>query len=62
VTHYAGDDRAALPFLQRAIQLDPNFAMAHAKLLDGYFITLPARLQSNQLELITNSLRTPEEH
>jgi len=31
-SHSDGDDHAALPFLQRAIQLDPNFAMAYSKL------------------------------
>jgi DNA-binding winged helix-turn-helix (wHTH) protein/tetratricopeptide (TPR) repeat protein len=31
-THNAGDDRAAVPFLQRAIRLDPKFAMAYVKL------------------------------
>ena len=30
--NYAGDDPAAVPFLQRAIQLDPNFALAYVKL------------------------------
>ncbi|MFY9559080.1 MAG: winged helix-turn-helix domain-containing protein [Terriglobales bacterium] len=29
-------DRASLPFLWRAIELDPNFAMAHAKLATVY--------------------------
>jgi tetratricopeptide (TPR) repeat protein len=31
-THFQGDDPAAVPFLRRAIQLDPNFAMAYIKL------------------------------
>jgi len=31
-THMGSDDRAAVPFFQRAIQLDPNFAMAYIKL------------------------------
>jgi tetratricopeptide (TPR) repeat protein len=31
-THVDGDFHAAVPFLQRAIQLDPNFAMAYVKL------------------------------
>ena len=35
-SHSDGDDRAAVPFLQRAIQLDPNFAMAYAKLAAVY--------------------------
>jgi len=29
-------DRASLPFLNRAVELDPNFAMAHAKLATVY--------------------------
>ena len=29
-------DRAAIPFLRRAIELDPNFAMAHASLATLY--------------------------
>jgi tetratricopeptide (TPR) repeat protein len=29
--HEGGDQNAAVPFLQRAIQLDPNFAMAYSK-------------------------------
>ena len=32
-----GDDAAAVPFLQRAINLDPNFAMAYAALGTSYF-------------------------
>ncbi|HEX8801973.1 MAG TPA: protein kinase, partial [Terriglobales bacterium] len=36
-THYAGDERAALPLFQRAIQLDPNFAVAYVKLGVLYF-------------------------
>ena len=32
-----GDPAAAVPFLQRAIRLDPNFAMAYAFLGDSYF-------------------------
>jgi eukaryotic-like serine/threonine-protein kinase len=30
--HAAGDDFASIPFYKRAIELDPNFAMAHARL------------------------------
>ena len=37
-------DRASLPFLRRAIELDPNFAMAHAKLATVYI-----NLQENTL-------------
>ena len=29
-THYAKGDTAALPFFKRAVELDPNFAMAYA--------------------------------
>jgi eukaryotic-like serine/threonine-protein kinase len=32
-----GDPATAVPFLQRAIHLDPNFAMAYALLGDSYF-------------------------
>lgn len=32
-----GDDAAAVPLLQRAIRLDPNFAMAYAALGTSYF-------------------------
>ena len=35
--HVDGDFHAAVPFLQRAIQLDPNFAMAYSKLGVIYF-------------------------
>jgi tetratricopeptide (TPR) repeat protein len=34
--HSAGDDLAAAPFYKRAIELDPNFAMAHARLAVVY--------------------------
>ena len=30
------DDAAAIPFFQRAISLDPNFAMAYARLGTEY--------------------------
>jgi tetratricopeptide (TPR) repeat protein len=34
--HSAGDDLAAAPFYKRAIELDPNFAMAYARLAVVY--------------------------
>jgi tetratricopeptide (TPR) repeat protein len=36
VQSVGADDAAAMPFLQRAIQLDPNFALAYAKLGTSY--------------------------
>jgi eukaryotic-like serine/threonine-protein kinase len=39
-----GDDAAAVPLLQRAIHLDPNFAMAYAALGASYFNLGEARL------------------
>ena len=35
--HYEKDDQASLPYLQRAIQLDPNFAMAYRIMGVAYF-------------------------
>ena len=35
--HQVGEDLAALPFYQRAVELDPNFAMAYARLGTVYF-------------------------
>jgi tetratricopeptide (TPR) repeat protein len=35
--HQVGDDLGALPFYQHAIELDPNFAMAYARLGTVYF-------------------------
>lgn len=32
VKHSAGDDLASIPFYKRALELDPNFAMAYARL------------------------------
>jgi tetratricopeptide (TPR) repeat protein/predicted Ser/Thr protein kinase len=32
-----GDDRAAIPFLKHAVELDPNFALAHARLGAAYW-------------------------
>jgi eukaryotic-like serine/threonine-protein kinase len=39
-----GDDAAAVPLLQRAIRLDPNFAMAYAALGTSYYNLGEARL------------------
>ena len=36
VRHAEGDDLAAVPFYKRAIELDPNFAMAYARLGTAY--------------------------
>lgn len=36
-TRLTQGDKAALPLFQRAIELDPNFAMAYARLGSGYF-------------------------
>ena len=35
--HQVGDDLGALPLYQRAVELDPNFAMAYARLGTVYF-------------------------
>jgi len=44
VKHEAGDELAALPLYQRAAELDPNFAMAYARLGAAY-----ANLGQNEL-------------
>ncbi len=36
-THYAKGDTAALPFYKRAVELDPNFAMAYAAMSVAYY-------------------------
>ncbi|HXX13452.1 MAG TPA: protein kinase [Candidatus Eremiobacteraceae bacterium] len=36
-TDYAKGDTAALPFFQRAVELDPNFAMAYGWMTTAYF-------------------------
>ncbi|MBZ5705917.1 MAG: protein kinase [Acidobacteriia bacterium] len=35
--HQVGEDLAALPFYQRAVELDPNFAMAYARMGTVYY-------------------------
>jgi DNA-binding winged helix-turn-helix (wHTH) protein/tetratricopeptide (TPR) repeat protein len=45
-----GDERAAIPFLQRAIELDPDFAMAYAVLGQAY-------ANSEETELAVESTR-----
>jgi len=35
--HQVGDDLSALPFYQHAVELDPNFAMAYARMGTVYF-------------------------
>ena len=34
--HYKGDYRGAIPFYKKAIELDPNFALAYVRLADVY--------------------------
>jgi serine/threonine protein kinase/Tfp pilus assembly protein PilF len=36
-TRLANGDKAAIPFFERASELDPNFAMAYARAATGYF-------------------------
>jgi tetratricopeptide (TPR) repeat protein len=36
---YRADDHGAIPFYKRALELDPNFAMAYARLGTAYFNT-----------------------
>ena len=43
-------DRASLPFLNRAVELDPNFAMAHAKLATVYINLQEASLSTASAE------------
>jgi eukaryotic-like serine/threonine-protein kinase len=47
--HLKTDDSAAVPYLTRAVQLDPNFAMAHATL--GIAYSNLTRLQQANVEL-----------
>ncbi len=43
-------ERASLPFLNRAVELDPNFAMAHAKLATVYINLQEASLSTASAE------------
>ncbi len=45
----AGGDGHAIPFLEHAIQLDPNFAMAYARLGTAYFNTNQSALAATAL-------------
>jgi len=46
----ARGDRASLPFLRRAIELDPNFAMAHAKLASVYINLQETNLSAESIQ------------
>ncbi len=46
-TWYTQGEEAAVPFLKRAIELDPNFAMAYARLGTAYFNLSQAGLASD---------------
>jgi tetratricopeptide (TPR) repeat protein/predicted Ser/Thr protein kinase len=45
-----GDSAAAVPFFQRAIQLDPNFAMAYASLGTSYWVIAETRLGADNMK------------
>jgi tetratricopeptide (TPR) repeat protein/predicted Ser/Thr protein kinase len=45
-----GDSAAAVPFFQRAIQLDPNFAMAYASLGTSYWVLAETSLGEENME------------
>jgi serine/threonine protein kinase len=45
-----GDSAAAVPFFQRAIQLDPNFAMAHASLGTSYWVIAETSLGADNMK------------
>ena len=55
-TEYAKGDAAALPFYKRAVELDPNFAMAYRALSDAYG-TLYAPEPSKEYALKAYELR-----
>jgi tetratricopeptide (TPR) repeat protein len=48
-THLRGDEPAAIPFLERAISLDPNFAMAYSVLGNSYSLLGETRLAAENL-------------
>ena len=45
-----GDSAAAVPFFQRAIQLDPNFAMAYASLGTSYWVIAETSLGADNMK------------
>jgi len=45
-----GDSAAAVPFFQRAIQLDPNFAMANASLGTSYWVVAETSLGAENMK------------
>ena len=45
-----GDSAAAVPFFQRAIQLDPNFAMAYASLGTSYWVVAETSLGAENMK------------
>jgi len=45
-----GDSAAAVPFYQRAIQLDPNFAMAYASLGTSYWVITETSLGAENMK------------
>jgi len=48
--HYMGEDTAAVPFYQHAIELDPNFAMAYARLGTCYYNTGQSELAAQNTQ------------
>jgi tetratricopeptide (TPR) repeat protein len=58
---FAGDPRGAIVFLQRAVDIDPDFAMAHAGLGTAYTNVLdPVRAERHFSQAATGASRTPE--
>jgi serine/threonine protein kinase len=45
-----GDSAAAVPFFQRAVQLDPNFAMAYASLGTSYWVVAETSLGAENMK------------
>ena len=57
------DDRAAIPLLKRAVELDPNFALAYARLGAAYFNErqmIPAREQLSKAYELRNRVSERE--
>lgn len=50
-----GDYPASVPLFQRAISLDPNFAMAYATLATAYFDAAPPGRRNNDEDVIENA-------